>query len=287
MIEFVENSEDAEIVIIGVPFDEGIAAIGGRLGAKQGPSAVRKAIANLDCDDFIGLKIFDFGDVEVVDGDIVATHQNVTDTVSGLIKKGIFPIVIGGGHDISFANVRSLAENSKGKVGGINIDAHFDVRPVDDKGITSGTPFWRALEELNGKVDGERFVEIGSYGDVNSKEHHQYLVGKGSTIVTLDKLREAGVEKVMRDSLDVVGDSAFFSIDIDSVSGKLAPGCSAPAKEGLTVDEILNIAIIAGKADNIKLFDLMEVSPPNDVDNQTSDLAASIIYNFLKGYLSK
>lgn len=266
----------SDVGLIGVPFDEAIVAGGGRSGAQAGPEAIRKELKQL--------KIVDFGDVEVVAGDTIRTHQRVTEMVTTVLEKGIFPIVIGGGHDLSFATIRALAEHSKGQVGGINVDAHLDVRPVKDGVISSGTPFRRALEELGGKVEGKRFVELAVSEKINAEEHHQYLRDKGAKVMTLFEFREKGMDDVMDQALLQVGETAFFDIDIDVVQRDFAPGCSAPALVGLTSDEIVKIAFRAGKASNIKLFNLMEVSPKYDVDGKTVRLAVAILENFLAGY---
>ena len=63
--------------------------------------------------------------------------------ISNLIQQHIFPIAIGGGHDMSyghFMGIWNVIENTKKRrVGIINFDAHFDLRPVETKS-NSGTP---------------------------------------------------------------------------------------------------------------------------------------------------
>ncbi len=287
-----EDEQITDIALLGVPFDEAIIAGVGRGGAKDGPAAIRKAIKNfgttwfLDEEiDITSLRVIDYGDLEIVEGDTIKTHERLSSTVKYFLEKDILPITLGGGHDLSFATIRALSETSQKEIGGINVDAHFDVRPVKDGVISSGTPFRRALEDLKGKFPGDRFVEMGMTGNSNSKEHHSYLKKSGTTIINLKELRQDGLEAAMEKALEKVGHQAFFSIDIDAIQQAYAPGCSTPAPIGLTVEEITELAFLAGKASNIKLFDLMEVNPHYDYDGRTARLAASIISCFLAGYV--
>ena len=103
-------------------------------------------------------------------------------------------------------------------------------------------------------------------------------------MLPLAQLRADGVEPSMLKALELAGENAFFSIDIDAVQQAFAPGCSAPAPVGLTPDEITNLAFLAGASPTIKLFDLMEVCPRFDSDGRTARLAASILSYFFTGF---
>ena len=285
---------DADVGLIGVPFDYGIIAGGGRPGAKQGPDAIRQAIKRFGGSYFIEhdiniseLSLVDCGDIDVVADDLLATHARLTEIVKSLLERSILPIILGGGHDLSFATIRALVEHSTTPIGGINVDAHLDVRPVVNNIISSGTPFWRALETFPDRFLADRFVEMGMVGNSNAQTHCDYILNKGVSLTTLDKLRLDGVSDVFRAALDVAGDDAFFSIDIDVVQQAFAPGCSAPAPLGVTPEEITAMAFYAGQAPSIKLFDLMEVSPPYDQDGRTARLAAAIIGYFLAGFVTR
>ena len=286
-----EKGCDAQLALIGVPFDEAITAGGGRAGASEGPDAIRQALKrygttycierNIDASE---LKIADCGDLEVVAGDTAETHARLTSVVAKLLQCGVLPITLGGGHDLSFATIRALVASSDAPVGGINVDAHLDLRPVSDGLITSGTPFRRALEELSGGFSGSRFVEMGMVGHSNAKVHCDYLKQLGGGLIPLAQLQAEGVETSMKAALQQTGESAFFSIDIDAVQQAFAPGCSAPAPVGLMPDEVTNLAFLAGASPTIKLFDLMEVSPRFDSDGRTARLAAAILSYFFTGF---
>ena len=145
--------------IISVPFDHGVKLINGRPGARFGPKKIiqefYKSIKNIRLNNFITIK---YERIKPIAEDVKSTHELVTNAVRKIIKSGEIPIVIGGGHDISFGSGKAAFLEYK-KFGQINLDAHYDVRPVVNGKITSGTPFRRLLEKkfLNGK----NFVELG------------------------------------------------------------------------------------------------------------------------------
>lgn len=282
------HGQNADIALVGVPWDEAISAGGGRPGAAKGPDSFRNALKRfgttyfLDQDkDIADIEIVDCGDIAVVPGDVHETHDRISAVVQFLVEKNILPVVIGGGHDISYATIRGLA-HATGQVGGINIDAHFDVRPVVDGVISSGTPFWRALEENH--LDGARFVELGMPANSNAQAHRDYLLHKRASIISLHQFRSQPFDHCIDHCFEKIGQQAFLSIDIDVVQQAFAPGCSAPAPIGMTPDEIANLAFIFGKNPAIQLFDLMELCPQFDHGGLTARLVASIFSSFLLGY---
>ncbi len=279
-----------EIGIIGVPFDKAVSLGGGREGSRLAPDAVRKELKkygttfNLEQKiDISDLNIVDFGDVAVTE-DIAETHERITASVDYLLKKGILPIVVGGGHDISIGTVRALSELCSREIGGINVDAHFDVREIIDNRITSGTPFRKLLEtEL---LKGENFVEMGAHDNLNSRTYYEYLISKKVSVFTLSDVA-AGISAIMEKALEIAGSntrSAFISIDIDSVAQCFAPGSSAPDAWGFNPEQIRELAFLAGRSKTVKLMDIVEIHPGFDIVNRTARLGASIIISFLNGF---
>ena len=299
------EGERADAVIVGVPFDHGVNLNNGRPGAAGGPEALRQALRrfgtayDLENDiDFSALSLGDAGDAVVVPEDVDATHTEVTHAVRRILDVGAVPLVVGGGNDATFASVRALVEHvsterggsagATGAVGGINVDAHFDVREVVDGRVTSGTPFRKILDELG--VRGEHFVELGAHAHVNSKAHRDYLIERGASIFPLGRLRAEGVEAVTRRALARLAastDASFVSVDIDVFGAAFAPGVSAPGTHGLHPEEGRAIAFAAGADPNVRLFELMELNPRFDIDERTARLGAMLLCAFLAGLATR
>jgi len=270
--------------IISVPFDHGVKLINGRPGARFGPKRIiqefNRLIKNKRFKNIITLS---YEEVKPIQKNVKKTHERVTSVVRRRIKVGEIPIVIGGGHDISFGSGKAVFLEYK-KIGQINFDAHYDVRAVIDGKITSGTPFRRLLE--GGFLHGKNFVELGLHSPKNLREHYNYVIQKKGTILKLDYINKIRIEKALDKALRITAkntNATVFDIDIDGVQKRFAPGCSAPCIKGFTKKQILKAAFIAGKNDNVKLFNLMEVNPLYDVNNKTVKLAAELILNFIKG----
>ena len=91
-----------KVAVLGIPDDEGVRLNNGRLGAKDGPRALREALAKYGVSEPEGFewpRIFDAGDVQP-GKDIHETHDRVTAATAAILDHGLFPIAIGGGHDL-------------------------------------------------------------------------------------------------------------------------------------------------------------------------------------------
>jgi len=287
-----DDGAPVDIGLLGVPDDRAVIQGGGRAGAVLGPASFREVLQrfgtpyNIERDaDLSTLRIADFGDLMLNSESVEATHQGLSDAVATISATAALPILIGGGHDLTFGGVRGLCQNLNGPIGGIAIDAHFDVRETVDGLITSGTPFRNILDRIDA-IEGKRFVEIGVNGWVNTKAHQDYLEEKGARIFTLLETRRKGVETVVDTALRIAGQGAeriFCSIDLDGIAQAFAPGVSAPSPAGLNPEEAAQAAYLFGLDPKVAYFDIMELNPNFDQDHRTARLAVALFLNFLAG----
>src|SRR6185369_4255977 len=98
------NFEEADVILLGVPTDEGIFRNGGRVGAAQAPDEIRRQLLRLtpfaSHGSFSKLKITDFGNI--TGHTLEEIHSKAKGAVSGFIKNNKTVIAIGGGHDITY-----------------------------------------------------------------------------------------------------------------------------------------------------------------------------------------
>jgi formiminoglutamase len=73
----------------------------------------------------------------------------------------------------------------------------------------------------------------------------------------------------------------FWGIDLDVVRAADSPGVSAPNPTGLTAEEIVQVAGIAGRDPRTRVFEISELNPSYDLDLRSSRLAAILIWTFL------
>ena len=276
--------KEISVGIFWVPFDHGVKLVGGRVGARFGPEKIKKEFSKLIKTNHLKrVRIIDFGKVVPAGNDVKKTHERVTKALIKILKRNVIPIVIGGGHDISFGSGKAMYLTCK-KFGQINIDAHYDVRPVVNGIITSGTPFRRLLDGrfLNGK----NFIEFGAHSPRCLPEHYQYLMKKKATVMKLDSINKLGIEAALKKAFLIAKkgtNAVVFDIDIDGIQQRFAPGCSAPGIRGFTKTQALKSAFLAGRNKDVKLFNIMEVNPLYDVKNKTVRLAAELIIEFVHG----
>ena len=132
--------------LLGYAVDKGVELNKGRLGAKEGPDAIKKAFANLpvlsDC------KIYDYGNVEHDHNHLEDTQKEFAQYVATSIQRHKQTFLLGGGHDIAYAQYLGIREvYPDASLGIINIDAHFDTRAESQS--TSGTSFRQILDQDN------------------------------------------------------------------------------------------------------------------------------------------
>jgi formiminoglutamase len=82
-------------------------------------------------------------------------------------------------------------------------------------------------------------------------------------------------------------DATVAVFDISAVRQSDAPGTVSPCPNGFYGEEICLLARYAGISDNLKIFGLFDVDPDLDIRNQTTGLAAQIIWFFLEGFAQK
>lgn len=291
-ISFTNLSPKTKIGLLGYPCDIGVKLNSGRLGAKDGPCAIRKKLPklgplvnpelNIDLRD---LSLTDYGDIAITDS-LELNHQNLANSVERLLKENNVGIVVGGGNDQSYYNAKGLMNAmGSGEIGVVNIDAHFDVRPlIEDKHAHSGSPFRQLLQDaqFNG-----HFAEFASQGNQCSADHAQFIRDNGGDIVWLSDIRKTDAKTSFQKVLTLFqGKDAFISFDIDSIQGADCPGVSCPAVIGLTAQEALDICFIAGQHKHTRLLDLSEYNPQIEED-RTARLVVNMIYYFLMGVAAR
>ena len=284
------EAESADVGIVGIPFDT---AVMGRRGCRFGPESVRNSLVfsniyepGIDVDLSTGLTVTDFGNIDVLQTDVLRTHERVEKVLTEIYRIGVTPVIIGGDHSLAYPDVKALINVVDGDVGVIMIDSHLDVRISHHGEVSSGTPFRRLMEEPDRPIKPKNLVEIGINGWLNSRFYRDYCREKGVTVIPAREVHKRGIEEVIYQALNVAGDGTkaiFLSIDIDGLDIGVAPGTCAPSPGGLTSYEALEAVWMIGQHPLSKGLDLVEVAPSLDVQNVTSVMAAALIMNYLAG----
>ncbi|MCC6824285.1 MAG: formimidoylglutamase [Acidobacteria bacterium] len=281
----LEGYARADVVILGCPQDEGVRRNNGRIGAAEGPRAIREQFYRLTT---FNLKknIFDLGDVKIAPT-LEETHDTMTSVVKQLLRDGKRVITLGGGNDISYADGRAMYEvyGTEGWIG-VNIDAHLDVSVADQ--THSGTPYRQLLDE--GSLKPTYFYEVGYQTHQNSPIYYEHLRNLGVHRISLEMVRsraEADLELMEQIRQKFIGHSSslstFFGFDVDAVRSSDAPGVSAPSPLGLRAGEFIQLVKYAASLANTRMIEFSEVNPKYDIDNRTAKLVAIAMHRFCTG----
>lgn len=287
-----DDPRGCRVALLGLPDDTGIALNRGRRGADQGPTALRHMLARYGAafDAVRGkpltVRIFDAGDVEPhADADpsvaLEKTHERVTEAALALHEQGLVVLAIGGGHDLTYPAARALSKHNRGPLGGLNLDPHLDVRDT----VGSGMPFRSLIEHHH--LNPARFTELGVGRFANAPEHVSYLQDRGGCIVLDDafvRTEHESIEAAFARAKGPDGKGAMLvSIDLDCLPASVAPGVSAPNPLGVPIESALRLAERAGRDAAVRHFDIMELSPPHDIDGRTARVAALLLLHFVAG----
>ncbi|WP_413042963.1 formimidoylglutamase [Pseudomonas sp. YJ42] len=288
------------LALLGFASDEGVRRNHGRVGAANGPLAIRKALANLAW--HRSGPAYDAGDVVCADGELEAAQARLGSNVCALLDAGHLPIVLGGGHEVAFGSWQGLAGHLGGgqseqrspamavprraaprraapRIGIINFDAHFDLRdPAHVQ--SSGTPFAQIAEQCELRGWPFAYACIGVSRASNTRALFQ-RAAELQVLVREDRdISEASLASLGAD-LDrfIAGcDAVYLTIDIDVLPACEAPGVSAPAARGVSLALLEPLLERIRDSGKLRLADLAELNPEHDIDNRTARLAARLIH---------
>lgn len=282
-LEQIRTTEDVDFVVVGVPFDT---AASNRTGQRYGPQHVRDFSVLLrpynpdqDINIFEYCSGVDYGDIDVVPGNVLKTYDNIVEGLKPILDNDITPIMIGGDHSISLGHLRAFAKKY-GPVSLVHFDSHGDTwdHYFGEK-YTHGTPFRRAVEE--GVVDPHSSIQIGMRGPLYGPEDIEDARDLGYEVIPMREVREIGMEEVIKRIHARVGDRpVFVSYDIDFLDPAYAPGTGTPEVGGPTSFEGLEFV---RKLDGINVvgFDLVEVLPSYDSGEITAVAASAVIFEMI------
>lgn len=298
MVKPLNKAQKHGIVLLGFATDEGVKRNKGRIGAAKAPAIIRGALANLPWHHT--LPIYDSGNVKCLDGDLVSAQRDMANHIEHALDNQHFPFVIGGGHEIAWASFQGLAQHclknqtsSAPSIGIINFDAHFDLRtPFGDAETgSSGTPFSQIAQYCFEHQWPFQYACLG----VSRSSNTLALFNKADELSVLtveDSDISPDTFNTVRQSLTqfmAKCDHLYLTIDMDVFPASTAPGVSAPATHGVSfplveglIKEILQARDSDGKQ-KLKLADIAETNPLFDIDNQTSRIAARLVWTITRG----
>ena len=275
---------DKGIGFIGFRSDKGVEKNLGRRGTDDGPVTIRKAMANLPCYFKKDLKIYDFGDINSKEITLEKGQEILKLAVERILRLGLFPIVLGGSHDISYGHYKGIYNFKKNKsedpkIAIINFDAHLDMRPYP-RGSSSGTMFRQIGDMLKHDCNDFRYLCLGVQKRGNTVDLFKTADNYGvEYIYAKDILSNdlwTTLEKI--DNYTNKSKGIYMTICADVFSSNFAPGVSAAQPLGLEPEKVIKIIKYIFKTEKVLGFDIAEISPRFDQDYSTARLASTLIF---------
>ena len=286
------------VSILGFACDAGVARNKGRIGARKAPDLIRRALANMAWHKESA--VIDLGNI-VCEDDLLEQYQSECADVIAAALRSTPVITLGGGHEVAWASFLGLARYFEylnpakaPKIGIINFDAHFDLRAFESNNAevkpSSGTPF----------------NQIHDYCLKNNWPFHYACLGvsrASNTQALFERAKDLNVWFVEDKDLAHLNhiyhltqlqhfidkcDYIYLTIDLDVFPAATAPGVSAPAARGVSMDTMaLFLDRILHYKQKLVIADIAEYNPTYDVDSQTARLAARLCWDIANAFSEK
>ena len=277
-IEFLKKC-DAKYVLVGIPEDVGIRANFGRPGAASAWKSAISSIANIQHNRFCkGSQMVILGTLDVsdemeeskdLDFHLTSDRQKlsalvenidkeVVHIITTIIKCGKTPIIIGGGHNNAYGNIKGAALGLGKPINAINFDAHSDFRILE--GRHSGNGFSYAYEEGFLK----KYFIFGLHENYTSKNVLDILkkIEDRVTFNTYDEIKvrqEKNFQQEMHTALEFIKSDAYgIEIDLDSLPNIAT---SAMTMSGFSVEELRQFVYFFGEHKNAAYLHICEGAP--------------------------
>ncbi|WP_281323338.1 formimidoylglutamase [Flavobacterium aestivum] len=214
--------------------------------------------------------IADLGDI-LPGSSIEDTYFAIKKIVSGLIKKRVIPLVIGGSQDLTYALYRAY-DDLEQMVNLVAIDSKFDFGK-ENEAITSDSYLTKII--INEPNNLFNYCNVGYQTYYNSQEEID-LIEK----LFFDAYRLGEVSNNISISEPVFRDADMVSIDLNSVKSSDSGNFVSFNPNGFNGKEICALSRYAGISDKVSLFGVFN----HNNSKQESVIIAQIFWYFIEGY---
>lgn len=246
--DFFEQVEKntSKYVIIGVPEDIGVKMNQGNGGAHTAFFPAVKALLNTQQNQFIKgkdvlvlgyldfletVKKFKNDDIEKGDYLVKQIDKELSELINFVVSVGKIPIIIGGGHNNAYGNIKGVSLVKKEKINVVNFDAHTDLRKLEER--HSGNGFSYAFHDgfLN------RYFIFGLHENYTPQYIfdiiHENIKFDYNTFEELAIYKSTPFENELKRALNFINQRTFgIEVDLDSIqyfpSSAMAPTGFAP-----------------------------------------------------------
>jgi len=292
---------DVNFVIFGIKEDIGVIANHGKTGTYKAWEATLKVLLNIQSNAFTDAKrVLVLGHLDYTEQReailsldlskkknlsqtrhfVETIDKDVTNVVSSIVKSGKIPIIIGGGHNNAYGNIKGCALANNGRINVVNFDAHSDFRA--EEGRHSGNGFSYAYAEGFLK----NYFMFGLHENYTSdtlfKTMKKVKAIKHNTYEAIEVRNELDFRSEMKTALDHVSDKSF-GIEIDCDAIKNIPS-SAMTPSGFSVKKARQFVSHFGKHKNATYLHICEAAPTKKTETKVGKLITYLITDFIRAH---
>ncbi|MGY0392568.1 formimidoylglutamase [Bizionia sp. KMM 8389] len=290
---------DVQFIIFGIPEDIGVFANMGKRGTASAWQVCLKTLLNIQSNehthakDVLVLGHLDFTkevtklselnqddskDIQKARKLVSKIDKHVSELVCSIVKAGKTPIIIGGGHNNAYGNIKGTSLALKKSINVINFDAHSDFR--SEEGRHSGNGFSYAISEgflKNYFIFGlhENYTPNAILKQLNNNDHISY-----NTFEALEIRKDLHFKTEMKRALEFV-QSKPFGIELDCDAIENTPS-SAMTPSGFSLTKTRTFLHNVAQHNNVKYLHLCEAAPTQETEGQVGKLLTYLITDFIR-----
>ena len=279
----VNDDAPVPIGLVGAPLASGSVTPG---TCDKAPALLRKTLSRIGRYDIeIGRSIFtpirDRGNVALDGLSIEQATDPIREAVAASVAHHALTLLAGGNNAVTRPAVLGLGV-PLAHVGLITLDAHFDMRDLED-GLSNGNPV-RAL--IDDGLPGKNIAQIGLASFANSEKMHRDALAAGNLVISLDEVRRDGIDKAVELAIQHMSnaDAIVLDCDIDVIDRAQMPGAPGARPGGMNVIDFFAAVRRIASDHRVRVIDLTEWDPSLDQTDLSALTAARWVAECVAGF---
>jgi formiminoglutamase len=284
----------SRFALIGIPESIGVRANDGIAGTETAWESFLNAFLNIQTlpqltgEEIVVYGAFDFShlgktnDFKILRNEVEEIDNAVSTVISEILRLGLCPIVIGGGHNNAFPIIRAVSQFLQKPLGVLNFDAHSDYRPTE--GRHSGNGFRYAFSKKLLK----KYTVIGLHENYNSSQTLRTLQTDGHQYFTFEEIfihQKIRLEDAISEALNNLKEYPIgLEIDADVMENVLS---SAASPCGFSATQLRQSLFQVLSSRKPHYFHLCEAAPKlstGQTNVATGKLLSYIVSDFMKAF---
>jgi agmatinase len=256
--------------ILGCPLDMTSTFRG---GSGEAPNAIRAASESIETyspllnRDLSDHPFADLGDVALPGNSLEEALSEIEETVGKVLRRGAFPLCIGGEHTVTLPIIRAMRAADR-KFVVLHLDAHTDLRSSYEGNSVNHATVMRRIADIIGAGN---LIQLGIRS--GTREEFEWMRANGTLMQWIP-----GSEKKL---LNRIGDRpVYLTLDLDVLDPACFPGTGNPEAGGWSYQDLERLLLVLEKVNCIGA-DVVELVPALDPSLISTIAAAKIVRELL------